>query len=257
MPALTRGDAERLLSFVSAAGAYGSRQQPFTPDLLVELGELVPADLITYFEREDDGPIVTVTRPGESDEELGINASELPDVDEIVAVCYAEDPIPMRHQEGSWETLMYSDFFTQRQLRRMRWHAEYLSFYEVNHRISLPVPAAARVALLFDRRGPAFNERDRLVLDLLQRHLGRIYAEGLARRRSFAAAGLTPRERDVLALVASGKTNGDIARELWLSPGTVRKHLENAFPKLGVRSRTAAATRFFELAADGQSQPAV
>jgi hypothetical protein len=61
----------------------------------------------------------------------------------------------------------------------------------------------------------------------------------------------------VLALVASGKTNGQIARELWLSPGTVRKHLENAFAKLGVHTRTAAAKRFLELADGGESQPAM
>ena len=51
---------------------------------------------------------------------------------------------------------------------------------------------------------------------------------------------LTPREREVLALVADGKTNAEIARQLWISPGTVRRHLENAYAKLGVHTRTAA-----------------
>ena len=55
---------------------------------------------------------------------------------------------------------------------------------------------------------------------------------------------LTPRERDVLRLVAQGMTNPQIAKALWLAPSTVRKHLENVFPKLGVRTRTAAAVRF-------------
>lgn len=61
------------------------------------------------------------------------------------------------------------------------------------------------------------------------------------------ALPLTARERDVLALVAQGKTNDQIAQRLWLSPGTVRKHLENTYRKLGVRTRTAAATRFLGL----------
>jgi len=56
--------------------------------------------------------------------------------------------------------------------------------------------------------------------------------------------GLTPRERQILAWVARGKTNPEIAELLWLAPSTVRKHLENVYAKLGVRSRTAAATRF-------------
>jgi DNA-binding CsgD family transcriptional regulator len=255
VPALTRGDAERLLRFVAGADAYGSHDQPFTPDLLVELGGLVPADLITYLEMQDDRPVAEVTRPGESDEELGIAANELPEIDEIVAMCRAEDSIAARHFAGSTETLMYSDFYTQRQLRRMRWHAEYIRLYEVNHRIALRVPAAASVSLFFDRRAVAFGERDRLVLDLLQQHLGRIYAEGLARRRAVAAAGLTAREMELLGLVAYGKTNGEIANELWLSPGTVRKHLENAFAKLGVHTRTAAAARFLALSNGSDDRP--
>jgi RNA polymerase sigma factor (sigma-70 family) len=52
---------------------------------------------------------------------------------------------------------------------------------------------------------------------------------------------LTPREREILDLVADGKTNAEIAERLWVSPGTVRRHLENVFAKLGVHTRTAAA----------------
>jgi DNA-binding CsgD family transcriptional regulator len=58
---------------------------------------------------------------------------------------------------------------------------------------------------------------------------------------------LTAREREVMAWVARGKTNAEIARLLWLSPGTVRKHLENVYAKLGVSTRTAAVARFLGL----------
>ena len=54
---------------------------------------------------------------------------------------------------------------------------------------------------------------------------------------------LTPREREVVVLVAEGKTNAEIARQLWISPGTVRRHLENVFAKLDVHTRTAAVAR--------------
>jgi DNA-binding CsgD family transcriptional regulator len=56
--------------------------------------------------------------------------------------------------------------------------------------------------------------------------------------------GLTTRERDVLAWVARGKTNAEVAEILWVTPSTVRKHLENIYAKLGVHTRTAAVTRF-------------
>jgi DNA-binding CsgD family transcriptional regulator len=58
---------------------------------------------------------------------------------------------------------------------------------------------------------------------------------------------LTAREREVLAWVARGKTNPEIAQLLWITPGTVRKHLDNIFGKLNVHTRTAAAVRFLGL----------
>jgi DNA-binding CsgD family transcriptional regulator len=51
----------------------------------------------------------------------------------------------------------------------------------------------------------------------------------------------------VLAWVARGKRNAEVAELLCLSPGTVRKHLENVYAKLGVNTRTAAVVRFLGL----------
>jgi predicted ATPase/DNA-binding CsgD family transcriptional regulator len=56
-------------------------------------------------------------------------------------------------------------------------------------------------------------------------------------------AGLTPREIEVLGLLATGMTNVQIAETLFLSPRTVQRHLNSVYHKLGVSSRTAA-TRF-------------
>ncbi len=62
----------------------------------------------------------------------------------------------------------------------------------------------------------------------------------LSERRPF---GLTAREREILSLIAEGRTNAEVAKSLWISPATVRKHLENAYTKLGVTTRTAAVRR--------------
>jgi DNA-binding CsgD family transcriptional regulator len=56
-------------------------------------------------------------------------------------------------------------------------------------------------------------------------------------------AGLSTREREVLALVRDGLRNAEIAEALWVSPATVRKHLENIYEKLDVHTRTAAVAR--------------
>jgi len=60
--------------------------------------------------------------------------------------------------------------------------------------------------------------------------------ELLARRRLLDPIGeLTSREREILALMAEGRSNKGISRTLWLSPKTVETHIRGAFAKLGIR----------------------
>ena len=62
------------------------------------------------------------------------------------------------------------------------------------------------------------------------------------RRPDDVAAGqLTPREAEVLALVAQGRTNGEIGRQLFISTKTVSVHVSNLLAKLGAAGRTEAA----------------
>ena len=65
------------------------------------------------------------------------------------------------------------------------------------------------------------------------------------RGRSVLPAGLTAREAEVLARVAAGSSNRDIATALFISEKTVARHLSNIFDKLGVSSRTEAAAFAF------------
>jgi DNA-binding NarL/FixJ family response regulator len=60
--------------------------------------------------------------------------------------------------------------------------------------------------------------------------------ELLARpRRADPLEGLTQREREILALMAEGRSNQGICQALWLSPKTVETHIRGAFTKLGIR----------------------
>jgi DNA-binding NarL/FixJ family response regulator len=75
------------------------------------------------------------------------------------------------------------------------------------------------------------------------------YSEGILAMvaRGTTIPPLTAREREVLKLVAQGKTSEQIARELVLVKRTVDFHVENACRKLGVDNRTAAAAKAAEL----------
>ena len=78
-----------------------------------------------------------------------------------------------------------------------------------------------------------------------------IAAKLVSRVRADAASdplpSLSPREREVLALVADGRSNPEIARALYLGEATVKTHLLHVFEKLGVNDRTRAVTRAMEL----------
>jgi len=54
-------------------------------------------------------------------------------------------------------------------------------------------------------------------------------------------ATLTPREAEILALVAEGRSNGEIGRQLFISTKTVSVHVSNILGKLGAAGRTEAA----------------
>ncbi|MFA4927773.1 MAG: response regulator transcription factor [Patulibacter sp.] len=67
------------------------------------------------------------------------------------------------------------------------------------------------------------------------------------RQNKVGEAGLSPRECDVLALIAGGRTNREIAAHLVLSSETVKQHATAIYRKLGVRNRTEASRRANEL----------
>jgi DNA-binding NarL/FixJ family response regulator len=118
---------------------------------------------------------------------------------------------------------------------------------QVEHEMMVCLPAGPgrSVRLIFFRgAGADFTERDRGLLALLRPHLHEAYRVAERRRRGDTLE-LTPRQRELLHLVADGYTNAQIGRRLGLSEATVRKHLENIFARLRVTNRTAAVLKAF------------
>jgi len=74
---------------------------------------------------------------------------------------------------------------------------------------------------------------------------------GAMTKERLQTLGLTPREAEVMAWVAQGKSNSDIATILVSSPRTVAKHIEHVFAKLNVESRTAAVAEARRLLQQG------
>jgi DNA-binding CsgD family transcriptional regulator len=68
--------------------------------------------------------------------------------------------------------------------------------------------------------------------------------------RGSNTAGLTPRELEVLGLLVAGRSNRQIAAQLFISGKTVSVHVTNILAKLGVHSRLEAAARARELGLD-------
>jgi DNA-binding NarL/FixJ family response regulator len=75
-------------------------------------------------------------------------------------------------------------------------------------------------------------------------------------RNDDALATLTARELEVLGLIGRGRTNAEIARELFVSAGTVKTHVHHVFAKLDLRNRAAAVIFAIEheLAGPGESR---
>jgi DNA-binding NarL/FixJ family response regulator len=93
------------------------------------------------------------------------------------------------------------------------------------------------VTLWMVRSTSDFSARDRALLAMLAPALERLLR---GHRATTLAPTLTAQERRVLHHVARGMSNAEIAARLVVAPCTVRKHLENAYRKLGVTNRVAA-----------------
>lgn len=121
----------------------------------------------------------------------------------------------------------------------------------------LDVPyEAARTRALLGRACRALGDEDgaRLELEAARAELEALgAAHDVARLDDLAgrppsreAHGLTPRERQVLAQLATGRTNRAIAKALFISEKTVARHVANIFRKLGLSSRAAATAYAYE-----------
>ena len=117
-------------------------------------------------------------------------------------------------------------------------------------------PAAASQAVRAGAAGVVYKDidPDALVRAIRSVHDGNVLLAPEAASslvRGSAASTLTPREREVLAAIAEGRSNREIARLLRVSEKTVKAHVSSVLAKLGVQDRTQAAV--YAVRHDGNS----
>jgi DNA-binding CsgD family transcriptional regulator len=132
------------------------------------------------------------------------------------------------------------------------WQACLTAFERFGHALEI-ARTQARLAAVLRAVGRAGDARPlveqarstarRLGAEPLLAELRSLGESASARRADGSRRGesLTAREREILALVASGRSNGEIARQLFISAKTVSVHVSNILAKLGAASRTEAA----------------
>ena len=227
---------------------------PFPADVLAGLRRVVRCEAIAYWEWSAQ-ELLEFSLAADQPEVI------LP-VWDVYPQVRQDDPLaggapngsPLPNREWLGRALLISDFISDREFRRRALYAEVCKPLGVRAvmKVFLPTGGAIGASLVFDTTRTRFTETDRLTLQRLIPHLAQLRRNAQARRTyqalidSTAAARmrllrLSPRERAVLARAAAGETNIMIAAALFVSPGTVRKHLEHIFDKLEVRTRTEAA----------------
>jgi len=231
-------------------------EEGLPPSLLADLKEQIRCEEISL-ERYDSGrqsySLLQVV-PALSDGELMAFDSQNPARMERFWACHRECQVcSYPERTGDLRNVVKpSDFYSARQWHSTGMYSDIMrpQGYEHDLQLCLPDPIGLSAGpertvrlYLFREPGPDFTERDRAVLTLLRPHLHQAFLD--AERRRHPVPRLTPRQDDLVHLLAAGHTNTQIARRLGISEGTVRTHLENIYEKLHVSSRTAAVTRAF------------
>lgn len=244
---ISEQDLRRLLDVVSPE-AVDDDGLEIPGRVLDGLAELIPSACVSFFVMDTRGRRVTAGQE--------VVLADLPEEDVESDALFFDaywDCVACSRPElsGDHEAVtMWTDFYSEREYARMLM-GQYSRRLGVWHELLVCLPPQGRLErrILLAREGgdPPYSERDRLLLTLLRPHLIRIRDHVEAQRRTVPA--LTPRQLQLLRRVADGHSNRQVARDLGLSEGTVRKHLEHIYARLEVGSRTEALARMRDVLA--------
>jgi DNA-binding CsgD family transcriptional regulator len=235
-------DLRGLLGVIDAARSADVTEG--LPRAVLELARaLVPCDVLSFVEFDTGGQTSTLGQGLPDDAEMNDEALFWLHYRDCLSCSYPD------HSGDDRSITMLSDFYTQREWHSTGMYVDCFADLDIQREAMLCIsapPGRSRRLLFFRGPGADFDGRDRLVLALLRPHLDELYQELERQRRP--VPDLTPRQWQLLHLVASGRSNAEIAVELVVSKDTVRKHLENIFERLGVTNRMNAVAEAFPTA---------
>ncbi len=162
--------------------------------------------------------------------------------DEFEALVGEHPILRWRGRTDSWGAVTFDDVIERRELERSAVYNDLFLPFAWCETVSARVDAVDRFDFSFGRTHRPFRERERILVDLARTFFQAILTEPAGSR---TLAPLTGRQTEVLELVAIGMTNAEIAERLVIAPGTVKRHLDLIYERLGVGNRTAAA-RFLD-----------
>jgi DNA-binding CsgD family transcriptional regulator len=240
---LRHSDLRRLLDFVAEAATAALSDRGQVIELAVDrLARLVPCDvaIITAWDAPAQQLTTTATDPR-------VAALRGRDPDLWVACLPGHPTVAHYERTGGGAALRFSDLLSRRAYHRLSLYQDFFRPFDVEYKLDARIrPTPGHVDFGCCRARRDFSEDERATLDALRPYLTAILRRADASvvandlRRAF---GLTAREAEVLALVARGRSNREVADALFLSVGTVRTHLEHIYAKLGVRTRAHAAAQ--------------
>jgi DNA-binding CsgD family transcriptional regulator len=210
-------------------------------DVLDDLQQLVGCDWVVFTRHDTPGRRLRHTQSVASGQRRLASPVELEaqDYEAFWRWYWRCEPCALPDRVETPVQVAISDFYTAREWARHPM-SETLGRLSDELVVSYPEAPGLTRRLLFAREnGACFEERERFLIALLMPHIGPLLARTLTPPQRQDVA-LTDRQREVLGLVRLGMANKQIAQALKISTGTVRKHLEHAYDRLGVQSRTEA-----------------
>ncbi|MFI9049023.1 LuxR C-terminal-related transcriptional regulator [Streptomyces sp. NPDC053427] len=236
---------------MSTAAEAGLRRIFAVVDLLIDAVDeesLVPALLPLLLGAVPGDSIVWTPRPDPAHRPLTLPADLLPrSAWEAFARDAPADPLVAHTTLGTGAPLCRSTLQTDREYHALAAYTDVYRPIGAERQLAMAFPGGyangvpRSICLAVNRSGSDFTDHDVAAAALLRTRLAHVLGR-LAPPAPAPTLGLvTRRESAVLALLAHGLTNQQIAHRLAISPRTVDKHLEHAYAKLRVGGRVEAA----------------